>query len=341
MNLHQWKKQIKSFNEAFAKHTIIHKEWNKNTRLNIERFHKSNSIWNLEFKYYAENEKAMVLVGASPCLKNDVHKLKELDNNFCIVCANSSLKFLLRNGIKPHYCIALDSDWIDIPKHLDCDNKDITLLASTAISPKALNKWKGPVYFIPYYPKSVEKQYKDKIRNRLGRGVSGGGNSMTEAFYIVSVIFGSRTVIFVGCEYCFDDVKNYYADTKAAKQELLTTLYPVVDIKGRERWTLPAHYNYVIWQEKACTDLSPPGYFIDTSFGLLGRDCPAIHVIELSDAIKLVKKSFIDRDRINTAKTTKKKLKIIEELKPKYEQSQVYHYNVSEHRERILQLARS
>ncbi len=339
MNLHQWKGQIRSFNKEFAKHKIIRKEWQENTIANMERFYKSNSIWNLEWKYYGKDEKAMILVGSSPCLKEDVHKLKEIDDHFCIICANSALKFLLKNGIKPDYCISLDSDHIDIPQHLDCDNKDITLLASTSTYGKALDKWKGPIYFMPYY--SVSKDLRIKLRKRLGKAICGGGNSMTQAFWVVSVIFGSKTVIFVANEYCFDSVKGYYADKNAAKQETLSTLYPAVDVKGRERWTLPAHYNYVIWQEKVCSDLCPPGFFIDTSFGLLGRDGNAIHVMELSEAIQFIKKAFSDRDRLNQAKTKKDKLKLFKELIPKNEPSQVYHYNVSEHRERLLQLARS
>lgn len=339
MNLHQWKGHIRGFNKEFAKHHVIRKEWQKNTTANIKRFNKNNSIWNLLWKYYGADEKAMVLVGSSPCLKKDINKLKELDDDFCIVCANSSLKFLLRHNIKPQYCIALDSDHIDIPQHLDCDSKDITLLASTSVCSEALDKWKGPIYYMPYY--SVTKDLRLKIRRRLGRAVCGGGNSITQAFWVVSVIFGSRTVIFVGNEYCFDNIQNYYADKKTAKQEKLSTLYPVVDVLGRERWTLPAHYNYVIWQEKVCNDLCPPGFFIDTSFGLLGKDCRAIHVMELSEAIKKVKEAFKTRDKLNAAKTEEAKLKIIERVKPKYEPSQVYRYNLSEHREQLLQLARS
>jgi hypothetical protein len=326
------------FNDAFSQVKYIRKEWKKNTIDNMHRFNKKNSIWELEWSYYKEKEKAMVLVGSSPCLRKEVHKLKKLDDNFCIVCANSSIKFLLKNGIKPKYCIALDSDSIDIPQHLDCDNKDITLLASTVLSKKALDVWKGPIYFMPYY--SVPNDLKRKIRSRLGKSIPGGGNSMTQAFWVVSVIFGSKTVIFVANEYCFDSRKNYYADNKVAKQEPLDTICPVIDINGNERWTISSHYNYVMWQERACSDLTPPGYFIDTSFGLLGRDTDAIHVMELSKAIRLVKKAFKDRDRVNNAKSDRAKAKILKELIPPYEQSQVYRYNVSEHRERLLQLAR-
>jgi len=339
MNLHQWKTQIRAFNKSFADNKEIHEEWDRNTKANMHRFNKKNSIWNLDFKYYGKDEKAMVLVGASPCLKKDVEKLKEIDDHFCIVCANSSLKFLLRHNIKPDYCICLDSDIIDIPQHLDCESEGITLLASSALAGKALDKWKGPIYYMPYY--SINKKLRGELRRKLGNTVKGGGNSITQALYVVSIIFGSKTVIFVANEYCFDTVKGYYADRTLAKQEPLDTIYPVFDIRGKERWTLPAHYNYVIWTERVCRDLTPPGFFIDTSFGLLGKDCPAIHVMDLSEAIKVVKEAFRKRDILNNAKTEKERLKIIEEISGKYEPSQVYHYNMQEHRERLLQLIRS
>jgi len=281
----------------------------------------------------------MVLVGASNCLERDVDKLKEMDDNFVIVCANSSLRYLLKHGIRPKYCISLDSDDIDIPQHLDCDSDGITLLASSVTAPKALDKWKGPIYFMPYY--SVSKKYRSKVRNKLGNSVYSGGNSMTSALYLVSVVFGSKTVIFVANEYCFDSVKGYYADKTAAKQETLATTYPVVDVNGKHRWTIPGLYTYVIWTEKVCMDLTPPGFFIDTSFGLLGKDCKAIHLMELSEAIKKVKSAFRTTKRLNKAKTEDDRLKIIRSIIPKNEPSEVFYYNVQEHREQLLQLARS
>ena len=339
MNIHQWKGQIKKFNSEFGKHSEIRETWENNTLANMEMFKKERSIWNLEFKYYRAEEKAMVLVGASPCLERDVEKLKDLDDNFCIVCANSSLKFLLKNDIVPDYCICLDADEIDIPQHLDIDTDKVTLLASTAVSPKALKLWKGPIYFMPYY--SVDKKTRLKIRRRLGNGVPGGGNSMTQAFYVVSIIFGSKTVIFVANEYCFDSRKGYYADKDAAKQEKLKTLYPAIDVLGRKRWTIPGHYNYVIWQEKICTDLCPPGFFVDTSFGLLGKDSKAIHNMDIEDAIAEIKQAFITRDRLNSAKTEKQRKTIIKEVSVKNEDSGVYRYNMHEQREKLLQLART
>jgi len=338
MNFHQWRKTINTFNKSFEGNNCQAEEWNRNTIDNLPIFNKSNSIWNLQDKYLEDNERAMVLVGSSPCLAEDVDKLKELDENFMIICANSSLRFLLKHGIRPQYVICLDSDVIDIPQHLDCDSTDITLLASSVVCRKAIDNWKGPIWFMPYY--SINKDLRRKLRGKLGRKVMGGGNSITQALVVATIIFGSKTVIFVGNEYCLD--KSYYADPEAAKQEVLKVLYPVVDVMGRERWTLPALYVYAIWTEKICGDLTPPGFFIDTSFGLLGKDTNAIHNMELGEAIKRVKWAFEQKNLIKQAPNESEKFKILAEIsKVTDDNGEVRRYDMQSQRERILQLARS
>jgi hypothetical protein len=339
MNIHQWRQHIKKFNEPFEDNDHIQKEWAENAEANISRFNKDNSIWNLEFEYYQEKEKAIVLVGSSPCLKEDIEKLKELDDNFHIICANSALRYLLRNGIKPHYVVCLDSDKIDIPQHLDCDSKDITLLASAIVCPEALDNWKGPIWYMGYSSKYINKNVVRKVKRRLGKTLISGGNSMTTAFFVATAIMQAKTIIFVAHEYCFDKRNAYYADKKAAKQETIKTAVSVTDVKGRQRYTQSALFSYAIWTEKGINDLGSAGFFIDTSFGLLGKDCLNIHNIELSKAIKLVKKAFITKDQLNNSKKTKQE--ILKEITPHNEQGKVRYYDMHEQREKLLQLARS
>jgi len=334
MNIHQWDSQIKKFNKSFE-NSAPKKQWNDNTIANMHRFKKENSIWNTQGQYFGAKEKAIVLVGASPRLAEDVEKLKEIDENFIIICANSALKYLLKHDIKPDYVVCIDSDDIDIPQHLDIDRDDITLLASNVVCPEALDKWKGPVWYMPYY--GVKKNIKAKLKKRIGREIASGGNSMTEALWVATAIWGAHTIIFVANEYCFN--KNYYADKEAAKQEKLKKRYPAIDANGNERWTLPALYTYVIWIERLCDNLTPPGYFIDTSFGLLGKDTKNIHRLKFEEAIEQVKTAFKIKEKLNKLNAKKEILTHIEARKN--EQSEVFRYNMYQQRERILQLNRS
>jgi len=327
MNINQWVSSVKMFNKRFADNLEVRQEWDNNTKDNLELFNKNNSIWNLDAKYMGNNEKAFFLVGGSPSLKRDVHALKDLKPHCKIMCANSPMKYLLREGIKPDYVISLDSDKLDIPQHLEYDGDDITLLASSVTHRSVLDKWKGPIYFMPYY--SISNDLKPKLRNKLGKKVAGGGNTMTQALVIVTLIFGVKIVVFVGNEYCFDE--SYYADKTSAKQEILETLYPETDVLGKKRWTLPALYQYAIWTEKICSDLTPPGFFIDTSFGLLGKDAPAIYNKDIKDTIRLIDNIFENKKEGSKIST----LRI-----DKHDESKVLRYDVSLQREKLLRLAR-
>jgi len=331
MNIHQWKSQIRNFNKGFE-NSAPKKQWDINTKKNFHRFNKNNSIWSTQWRYSGEKEKAMILVGSSPRLKEDVKKLKAIDDDFIIICANSALKYLLKNGVKPQYVISVDSDDIDIPQHLDIKEDGITLLASSVTCPEVLDKWNGPILFAPYY--SIDMKLRPKLRAKLGRVVPCGGNSISEALVISTVIWGGHTVIFVANELCFD--KDYYADRKAAKQEELKRLYPTTDVIGRERWTLPSLYNYAIWIERVCLELTPKGFFIDTSFGVLGKDRSAIHVVELSEAIEKVKKAFAIKKQLNKMDVKKQ---IVGELREN-DKSQMYCDHLQEQRRALLRLAR-
>lgn len=302
MNIYQWKRQIKFFNDGFQD-IKPQQEWDDNTEANLSKLNKANSIWNLKGICSGNKEKAVVIVGASPCLKRDVEKLKQCNENFVIVSVNSALKYLLDHRIKPDYVICLDSDYKDIYQHLDCDSKDLTLIASNTINPKVLDNWKGKVWFTPYM--GVNKKYRRRLRYRLGSSIQCGGNSSTYAFVIASLVWNARIVIFVANEFCFPK-KNYYCSDKIAKQEKMPVVYPAQTVNGKWRYTMTSLYTYAVWMEKTCEQFKPVfgACYIDTSFGLLGKNTTSIQIIELTEAIKKVDGAFETKDKLRNQETT-------------------------------------
>ena len=98
MNIYQWKSQLKAFNAAFEG-VKPQQEWDDNTKANLPKLNKTNSIWKLKGMCSGTNgneEKAIVIVGASPCLKRDVEKLKQCDDNFIIISVNSAPEISFR-----------------------------------------------------------------------------------------------------------------------------------------------------------------------------------------------------------------------------------------------------
>lgn len=282
----QWKQSIESFNE----HSVVPEtEWEVNTKANINRLHKSNSIWTMEGEFIAPNDKTVIVVGASPCLKRDVEKLINCNrDDFCIVCVNSALKFLLDKSIIPDYVVALDSDHEDISAHLDVDSKDLKLIASNVVSPKVLDSWKGEILYMPYF--CVSNGLKKRLRNRLGKIIPIGGNALGTMVSLAIQVWYARIIILVGSECCYE--KEYYPSKDIARNNAPAAEFYTKDIDGNQRLTTTALYTYKLWLERLAIQVYPNVKIIDTSVGLLGADKSYIYTYELTEIINIVKKAI-------------------------------------------------
>lgn len=291
----QWKSSIEAFNNGCIVPTG---EWDVNTEANLKRLNKKNSIWNLERAFVNPNDKAAVIVGASPCLKRDVDALKKCTKrDFAIFCVNSSLKYLLEHGVKPDFVVALDSDDHDIHEHLDVDSKDLTLIASNTLSPRVLDDWKGKIWFFPYL--GMKKELRPKVTRKLGRSLPVGGNTLNTTVSIVVNIFGTRIVILVASECCYD--KHYYVDKKIARNNNAVTEFYVNDVDGNRRVTTTALFTYKTWIEEMAKHIHPHIKIIDTSFGILGKrdENSKIYIYKLSEIIGKVKEAADKKRSVN------------------------------------------
>jgi hypothetical protein len=280
----QWKSAIKAFNDNAS---VPEEEWEINTRANMDRLHKNNSVWTMKDKFLQPNDKAVIIVGTSPCLKRDVKKLKGLNrDDFCIVCVNSALKFIMDRGIIPDYVVAFDSDEEDVFAHLDVDSSGLTLIASNILAPKVLDAWKGEILYLPYFAVK-DKKLKRQVRNRLGKMIPIGGNALCTFVATAIQVWGARIIILVGNECCYK--KDYYPYKTIARNNPVAPEFNMKDINGNKRVTTTALYTYKLWLEQLAVAMSPAVKIIDTSEGLLGAGKSYIYTYELSEIISLVK----------------------------------------------------
>jgi len=294
MNPYQYKEYIRFTNQRHSDLVNPQKVWSKNTEINLPRIKKKWGIWNQDGKYTNENEKAIIVIGASPCLKDDVHKLKDLDKRyFRTVAVNSSLKFLLKHDVVPDYVVAVDGDPGNLVGHLDVGEISSRLITSNAVAPEIFDVWKGEeVWWTPYY--GIHKELKSKVRYRLGRTIPAGGSAFTIGVSVAVGVWEARTIIFVANEHCYD--KEYYVDGQYTKwDESDLTTFKCTDVLGRRRITnLPLH-QYNSWLEYQC-DNKEDTNFICTSFGIAGTGTDRIHNIELTEAIEMVEMSFFSKE---------------------------------------------
>ena len=291
----QFTSLVETYNTSATFPTV---EWDENTKINYPRIKKSNSVWNLFGLFLAPEDKAVVLVGASPSLARDAEKLRECDDDFRIISVNSALKFLLNKGVKPHYVIALDSDTPDLYEHLDVDSKDLTLIASNIVSPKVLDNWKGKIWFMPYYS-LTDKKLQKRLRAKLGKTVYPAGNALGTALSLSVQVLGARIFVLVASECCYE--KNYYPSKAIKRSNVKGVEWFIPDINGNERVTTSALHVYKLWLEMAAVNTYPYTKIIDTSEGILGVDKRSrIYTYELSEIIRRIKEANVKKREVQS-----------------------------------------
>jgi len=284
MSKHQFRSVVRFFNEQHEKLGKPDTMWSANTRANLPKFTKKDSIWQYHGIYADDNEKTAVIIGASPSLKRDIKYLKNLDRKyFCLFVVNSALKLCLKHDVLPDYVVAIDGDPKNLIGHLDIEGSErFPIITSNAVAPEAIDTWKGQKIWMAYY--SIDKELKPKVRRKLGATIPCGGNSVTTILAACYIVFGMRGFVFVGNEYCYD--KQYYVDKKSKWDADHIIHFNVKDVNGKDRYTNLPLFQYKMWIERFANEL--PGAYIDTSFGILGTDCDNIMSLPLKETIQEV-----------------------------------------------------
>ncbi len=220
-----------------------------------------------------ERHKPIILIGASPAIKKNVNQLKKADERFTIICCNTSLKYILSQGVKPDYVFAVEGNH-HIAKDFDCDTKDLTLIASPFISHEALMKWQGDKYF---YMIGGGKKFDKRFRKDWEKTCDidiGGGNVVSTSFLWAYKFLDARDFIVIGMSLCFYD--EYYLDGRIKPNENIENWrgkYMALDINGQVVNTTPALTMYKTWFEtyiRYAIDYGGGSFINSTEDGILG-----------------------------------------------------------------------
>lgn len=265
------------------------KIWTRNCKVNLKWLEKNKDrvIGSIDQMPKHEGQ-AIIFVGMGPSIKRSVKHLKNLDSRFVIVATNSSAKYLLDRGIKPHYVVALDGKPGPWTMDLGDKAKDIVGIFSTTVDPSALSEWPGKIIVVPYAigPKSM----KDKITDRFGKSFPGGGNAINGAVLIFVEKTEATIFLFVGNDLSFG--KRYYADRDNKHDE--ETKFFTKDINGKKVRTQFPLWEYKVWLENLASMLRGDYWFCNCSEGILGVEVDGSHLdfitqMNLPDAIKEIK----------------------------------------------------
>lgn len=157
-----------------------------------------------------------VWVASGPSLNNNFRHLKGIEDRAVIVCADSALKKLLKEGIKPHVVVALERGpevfglfekyLLDYPEEI----KDILLVAQGVCVPEVVGKWPGPKIVVGKQELPVDRWLLGEI---LGGDLIHSGLSVAHMAMWLLQVFSVRELAIIGQDLAYGDDLVSHADS--------------------------------------------------------------------------------------------------------------------------------
>lgn len=140
-----------------------------------------------------------VIVAAGPSLDKNCHWLKAARDSMVIICVDTALKTLLKNGITPHFVVALDALLHNYFHLAGAERPDYTLVVNPVTYPLILAECAGPMMITSYSEPMV--RWLEQFTGDLGENLTGG--SVATAAFDLAVRMGCSPVILTGQDLAF------------------------------------------------------------------------------------------------------------------------------------------
>lgn len=199
--------------------------WDDNVRANKETYVAGNATL---------RGLTAFIVCAGPSLEKNAEQLKEMGRLGIIICVDAALRHLLEVGVKPDYCISIDSDGRCMKFVEGLDTSGIALVCMTTASPELVQCWKGPRYWVGANGGGDGKLFamsrKVKVERDLKAGeyldpicdvsvefpgvmatLNCGGNVSTAAASFAYEILRACKLVFVGSDFSWPNNDKFYA----------------------------------------------------------------------------------------------------------------------------------
>lgn len=231
-----------------------------------------------------------VVVSAGPSLKNNIHILKEFQENFIIITGGRTLKLLMDIGITPDFLCVIDPDTPALDVMKGSLEYDVPLLYSEFTSYEVVENYSGEKVFFTDVGmgNSTRNLFEENIDNIYEAG------SVAHVCTGLAQYLGCKTIIFVGQDFAYTEDKQHF-DTESAKLDLNKNIIYVEDINGEKIKTEKILNYYKLGIEKFI-ELNTEIVFINSTEG--GANIKGTKVMKLYDAVRKFKLKIKDRSLI-------------------------------------------
>ncbi|MDS1002896.1 DUF115 domain-containing protein [Clostridium sporogenes] len=243
-----------------------------------------------------------VIVSAGPSLSKNIHKLKNVQSKFVIICGTRTLKPLLEEGVIPDYVCIIDPGDMSFNFIKECENYDATMVYCEVSNFKTVDSYKGNKVIFnesSIFGDLTHKLTKCKV-DTLWHGGSVAHTCMSLGIYL-----GCNTIIFIGQDLAYTNNKQHddkadFCDINNKKIEENKNNIYVNDINGEEVLTSKVLNFYRKNFEEYISRVSNIE-FINATEG--GANIKGTKIMNLDEAI------------VNYAKDIKKEVSLTENFK--------------------------
>jgi len=202
--------------------------------------------------YGAFQGKPGIVVSTGPSLSKNVHLLKEAEGKAVMICADSALRILHRNGIKPHGVASLERVpgvvrlLEDVPEDY---MRDIYLMGTPVIVPKVYEIWKGPTV-ISY------RRFAHFDWIGIPKGILDIGPSCSNMAFKLLQIMGCNPIILVGQDCAVISHQKTHADGAHEQTNIALNPQDLLEIRGNYEETVLTTEIFNLFRKHFVTDIA-------------------------------------------------------------------------------------
>ena len=190
------------------------KLWIKNSIKNISQIEKCPTV-----NEYLKNNKDddFIVLGAGPSLKNIFPYLKELKSKYKIICVETALNTILKNGVEPDFIIITDPQYYAYRHIQGLKTESSFLIAPLSVHPGVFRfKCKGFLLCSDMIP--LSKYFENKIGEF---GDLGAGGSVASCAWNFARLSGAKNIYLAGLDLSYPQ-KQTHIKGSSAEQKLLS-----------------------------------------------------------------------------------------------------------------------
>ena len=209
----------------FSEFEALKKRRNEKTNLNKNTLKKFGKLWLKNFLKNMEQTEGLfginkienifascpaLIIAAGPGLDDTINLVKENEDKFIIIAADTAVRACHRHCLKPDFILLMDAQYWNYLHLADLDISDSILITESSVYPAVFRlTTRAKFLCTSMFPLA---QYIEKLIGEKGKLVTGG--SVATACWDFARILGCSEIIFAGLDLAFPDFQTHFKGSR-------------------------------------------------------------------------------------------------------------------------------